>query len=196
MSENVNADNLLKHISRFVEIEERDHEEIMSYFTVIESAKKKNLLTEGHICRSTFFVVSGCLRLFYINEKGTEQTIQFALENWWLSDYTSFSGQKPAEFYIQTVEKSVLITLDFASQEKLLQRFPIMERYFRLVHQRAHAAYQFRIRHLYSVSREELYHAFNRMYPEFVQRVPQYLLASYLGFTPEYLSEIRARRIS
>lgn len=196
MLQNSINENLIDHISRFVEINKDDHAEILSYFTVIESAKKKNLLEEGQICRSTFFVVSGCLRLFYINEKGTEQTIQFALENWWLSDYTSFAGQKPAEFYIQTVEKSVVIVLDFTSQEQLLQRFPIMERYFRLVHQRAHAAYQFRIRNLYSVSREELYHAFNRMYPEFVQRVPQYLLASYLGFTPEYLSEIRARRIS
>jgi hypothetical protein len=88
------------------------------------------------------------------------------------------------------------LALDFPAQEELLQRFPQMERYFRLVHQRAHAAAQFRIRTLYGMSREELYHMFNNRYPEFVQRVPQYLLASFLGFTPEYLSEIRSKRIS
>ena len=134
--------------------------------------------------------------MFFINDKGVEQTIQFALENWWLADYTSFSSQKPSDFFIQAVEKSEVLALDLLAQEEMLHRFPQIERYFRLVHQRAHAASQFRIKSLYSVSREELFHNFNKSYPEFVQRIPQYLLASFLGFTPEYLSEIRAKRIS
>jgi CRP-like cAMP-binding protein len=159
-------------------------------------AKKQNLLLEGNICRANYFVLNGCLRLFFVNEKGVEQTIQFALENWWLADYSSFSSQKPSGFYIQAVEKSELMSLDFKSQEKLLKEFPQMERYFRSIHQRAHAAFQFRIKSLYSVSREELYHMFNKLYPNFVQRIPQYLLASFLGFSAEYLSEIRRKKIS
>ena len=190
------SDILRKHIQKFIAIDEKDFSKILSYFKTIEARKKLNLLTEGKICTSNYFVVSGCLRLFFINEKGVEQTVQFALENWWLADYTSFSAQKPSEFYIQTVEKSTILAIDFLSQEKLLKEFPFMERYFRFIHQRAHAAYQFRIKYLYSSSREELYHSFNQLFPEFVQRIPQYLLASYLGFTPEYLSEIRNKRIS
>ena len=73
---------------------------------------------------------------------------------------------------------------------------PKMERYFRKIHQRAHGASQFRIRCQYDLSREELYRHLMSLYPEFVQRIPQYLLASYLGFTPEYLSEIRAKKLS
>jgi len=188
--------SLKNHIKKFVEISEEDYREIIPYFTVIEAAKKQNLLVEGKISKCNYFVNKGCLRLFFINEKGIEQTIQFALENWWLSDYASFSSQKPSEFYIQTVEKSEILALDFMLQEEMLARFPQMERYFRCVHQRAHAASQFRIKTLYTMSREELYHMFNEKYPEFVQRIPQYLLASFLGFTPEYLSEIRAKRIS
>ena len=187
---------LKKHIAKFVNLSEQEYAEIMTYFKVIESPKKKNLLTEGKICKYNYFVVKGCLRMFFINDKGVEQTIQFALENWWLADYTSFSSQKPSGFYIQTVEKSEILAIDFSEQEKMLKQFPQMERYFRLVHQRAHAAYQFRIKYLYGSSREELYHEFNKLFPEFVQRIPQYLLASYLGFTPEYLSEIRKKRIS
>lgn len=190
------SEQLKNHIKKFVQIPEEDYPAILAYFTAGEAAKKKNLLVEGEICRSNYFVSKGCLRLFFLNEKGVEQTVQFALENWWLADYSSFSSQKPSGFYIQAVEKSEVLTLDFLSQEKLLNQFPQMERYFRLVHQRAHAAYQFRIKSLYSVSREELYHQFNKSYPEFVQRIPQYLLASFLGFTPEYLSEIRSKRIS
>ena len=190
------SDILRKHIEKFIRVDDEDYLKIRSYFKAIELRKKHNLLIEGKICTSNFFVVSGCLRLFFINEKGVEQTVQFALENWWLADYTSFSAQKPSEFYIQTVEKSTILAIDFSSQEKLLKEFPFMERYFRFIHQRAHAAYQFRIKYLYSSSREELYHSFNQLFPEFVQRIPQYLLASYLGFTPEYLSEIRNKRIS
>lgn len=188
--------NLRKHISKFIEITEEEYAEILKYFTIIDAPKKQNLLIDGNICKSNYFVCEGCLRMFFINEKGIEQTIQFALENWWLADYTSFSSQKPSEFNIQAVEKSKILALDFLAQEELLKRFPVMERYFRLVHQRAHAAYQFRIKMLYSLSREEVYHLFNKQYPEFVNRIPQYLLASFLGFTPEYLSEIRSKRVS
>jgi len=190
------SESLKNHIQKFIEITGQDYAKILTYFTTIEVTKKQNLLVEGKICESNYFVSKGCLRMFFINEKGLEQTVQFALENWWLADYTSFSSQKPSDFYIQAIEKSEVLVLDFLSQEKMLNEFPQMERYFRLVHQRAHAASQFRIKMLYSMSREELYYLFNKRYPEFVQRIPQYLLASFLGFTPEYLSEIRSRRIS
>jgi len=189
-------ENLKNHIARFVEIDEQDYAEILPYFRVVQAKKKQNLLTEGKTCKSNYFVSKGCLRLFFVNEKGIEQTIQFALENWWIADYTSFSSQKPSGFYIQAVERSEVLALDFVSQEEMLHRFPQMERYFRLVHQRAHAATQFRIKFLYSLSKEEFYNHFNKLYPEFVQRIPQYLLASFLGLTPEYLSEIRGRKIS
>jgi CRP-like cAMP-binding protein len=190
------SENLTNHIKKFVHFSDEDNIEILKYFTATKIAKKHNLLTEGKICKYNYFVSKGCLRLFFINDKGVEQTIQFALENWWLSDYTSFTLQKPSEFYIQAVEKSEVLAIDFLTQEQLLDRFPLMEKYFRKIHQRAHAAAQFRMKSLYQYSREELYYNFNKLYPEFVQRIPGYLLASFLGFTPEYLSEIKRKRIS
>ncbi|MGN6268059.1 MAG: Crp/Fnr family transcriptional regulator [Ginsengibacter sp.] len=168
----------------------------MGYVKPVNARKKQNLHEAGKVCKSNFFVRKGCLRLFFINDKGVEQTIQFALENWWLSDYTSFSSQQTSLFYIQAVEKSEVVAIDFPAQEKMLQQFPQMERYFRLIHQRAHAASQYRLKGLFSQTREEIYYEFCEQYPAFVQRIPQYLLASFLGFTPEYLSEIRRKRIS
>ena len=173
-----------------------EYERIEPFFTPVELRKKQNLLVEGKICQANYFVVQGCLRMFFVNEKGIEQTVEFALEHWWLSDYASFSNQVPSGFYIQAVERTTLLSLNHNSQEQLLGEYPQMERYFRLVHQRAHAAAQFRIKSLYGSSRENLYYQFVRLYPDFVQRVPQYLLASFLGFTPEYLSELRRRNIS
>jgi CRP-like cAMP-binding protein len=187
---------LIAHISRYVQLTEQAAGDIVSYFEPMQVPRKQNLLEEGRICRNHFFVSKGCLRMFFVNEKGAEQTIQFAIENWWLSDYASFSTRKPSEFYIQSVERSELMALSHAAQDEMLVKFPQMERYFHMIHQRAHAAAQFRIRALYSQSKEAMYQQFCEKHPEFVQRVPQYLLASFLGFTPEYLSELRRRRVS
>ena len=185
-----------KHIEKFITIDEIDFDAVMDFFTLETVPKKTNLLKAGQICRANYFVLEGCLRKFFINDKGTEQTTEFALENWWLSDYRAYEQQSVSEFYIQTVEDSTLLCIHHAAQEKMLAAFPRMERYFRMVHQRAHAAMQMRIKFLYDFSREESYHHFNSMFPEFVQRIPQYLLASYLGFTPEYLSMIRKKKLS
>lgn len=187
---------LQNHIKKFISIGEREMEDVLSFFEAVAFRKKQNLLTEGSICKSNYFVANGLLRMFFINDRGIEQTTQFALENWWIADYASFERQEPSDYYIQAVEKTEVLALSHANQELLLQRHPAMEKYFRIIHQRVHAAAQFRIKTLYDLSREELYHSFNDTHPEFVQRVPQYLLASFLGFTPEYLSEIRARRKS
>ena len=184
-----------KHIEKVVEITDDEFSAALTFFQSVHTRKKEDLLREGQICKFNYFVVRGCLRLFFINSKGTEQTIQFAIENWWIADYFSFENRKRSEFYIQAVEASEILAIDYESQEKMLQKLPKLERYFRLVHQKAHSASQFRIKYLYDLSREELYRHFSTRFPEFVQRIPQYLLASYLGFTPEYLSEIRNRKL-
>ncbi|HVZ25787.1 MAG TPA: Crp/Fnr family transcriptional regulator [Sediminibacterium sp.] len=187
---------LQQHISRFIRIDPADFGSILSYFTPINVPKKYNLLQEGQICQHHYFVLNGCLRLFYITEKGTEQTIDFAMENWWMADYQSYATRQSAGFFIQSVLPSHLLALGYSAQEELLEKFPGMEKYFRLIHQRAHAAAQYRMRIMQELSGEELYRRFEEAYPAFVQRVPQYLLASFLGFTPEYLSEIRSRKRS
>ncbi|WP_285059808.1 Crp/Fnr family transcriptional regulator [Pedobacter ginsengisoli] len=185
-----------KHIRKFTTVTDEEFEGIKKFFDTKEVAKKENLLAEGQICRHHYFVLDGLLRKFYINEKGTEQTTEFAIETWWLTDNFAYENQQPTAFYIQAVEKSTILYLTQEKQEKLLREFPVMERYFRFVYQRAYAAAQKRIQFLFSFSKEEFYFQAIRNHPEFVQRVPQYLIASYLGFTPEYLSEIRKRTSS
>lgn len=187
------TDLFQQHIAKFAKIEIAEFSEIITFFNVVNVKKKETLLTEGQICKTNYFVLSGCLRKFFINEKGVEQTTEFAIENWWITDNVAYEHQLPTTFYIQAVENSTLLTIDCASQENLLNAFPKMERYFRFIYQRAYAASQMRIKYLYDFSKEEFYHRFNEKYPEFVQRIPQYLIASYLGFTPEYLSEIRSK---
>ncbi len=187
---------LLGHLSRFVALKEEDQAGILAFFQRKHVKKKDNLLEEGRICKHHYFIEQGCLRLFFVNEKGVEQTTHFAIENWWLTDYLAFQSQQTTGFYIQAVENTQVLAIDWHAQERLLAQYPCLERYFRLVYQRAYGADQLRIKYLYAFSREELYSHFSTHFPEFIQRIPQYLLASFLGFTPEYLSEIRKKKRS
>jgi CRP-like cAMP-binding protein len=181
------------HIAKYIKITDEEFSGIMSFFQFQQVNKKVNLEMEGKTCRYHYFVLKGCLRKFFVNEKGVEQTTDFALENWWITDLLAFIQQRTSDYYIQAIEKSEVLRIDHASQESLLLHHPIMERYFRFIYQRGYAASQRRIKYIYQFSKEEMYQYFTSHYPEFVQRIPQYLLASFLGFTPEYLSEIRKK---
>mgnify|MGYP003656236519 CR=1 FL=1 len=185
-----------KHIEKFAKVSDKEFEEIITFFETKSVSKKENLVEQGQICRHHFFILEGLLRKFFINEKGAEQTTEFAIETWWITDNFAYERQVSTQFYIQAVEKSIILFITQENQEKLMQKFPQMERYFRFVYQRAYAAAQRRIQFLFSLSKEEFYYQAVRNHPEFIQRVPQYLIASYLGFTPEYLSEIRKRLLS
>ncbi|WP_312765104.1 Crp/Fnr family transcriptional regulator [Epilithonimonas sp.] len=184
------------HLDKFITITDEEFALILDYFEIKTFCKKENLLEEGQICRSNYFVLKGLLRKFFLNEKGVEQTTDFALETWWMTDNFSFERKTLADFSIQAVEKSEVLTISDESQEKLLNDFPIMEKYFRIVYQRAFAANQRRVKYIFTYSKEDFYFSLIKQYPDFVQRVPQYLIASFLGFTPEYLSEIRKKSVS
>ncbi|SEH70465.1 cAMP-binding domain of CRP or a regulatory subunit of cAMP-dependent protein kinases [Paenimyroides aquimaris] len=184
------------HLDKFITISDSEFAEILSFFEIRTIRKKENLLEEGQICKEHYFVLKGVLRKFFINEKGTEQTTEFAIENWWLTDNLAYEHQLKTGFYIQAVETSEILVITQKNQEQLLAQFPVLERYFRFIYQRAYAASQMRIKYIFSYSKDEFYFQLVKKYPEFVQRVPQYLIASFLGFTPEYLSEIRKKHFS
>jgi len=186
---------LFEHIKKFTDLDKEDTLVLSSLLKSFSVKKKQFLLEEGQVCRANYFVVKGCLRLYFIDIKGAEHTTQFAIENWWISDLTSFLFQKPSEFYIQASEATEITAIEHHHYEEIFRKIPKLERYFRLVLQKAHQASQMRIRYLYSMTGEERYHHFNNLFPNFVQRVPQYMLASYLGFTPEFLSKIRAKKV-
>lgn len=184
------------HLDKFITVSDEAFTSIAQFFTMQIADKKELLLKEGKACKTNYFVLEGLLRKFFVNEKGIEQTTQFAIENWWMTDEFAFDNGSKAEFFIQAVEKTTLLCISKEKQYRLLEAHPVMEKYFRCIYQKAYAASQMRIKFLYNFSREELYHHFRKKQPEFLQRVPQYLIASYLGFTPEYLSEIRKKNIS
>jgi CRP-like cAMP-binding protein len=188
------TDALLVHIRKFVPFSKEEEEILISYLHIKSLKKKDFLLKEGQTCAANHFVASGCLRMFYITEEGTEQMIQFAIDNWWMTDYMSFDTQQPSQFNIQAVENSEIVYLEKKKMEELFAKLPKMERYFRIIIQKAYAASVMRLRYIFTQSGEERFRHFSESFPEFVQRVPQYMLASYLGFSAEFLSKIRAKK--
>lgn len=188
------ATTLIRHITRHTGIPETELDFVHDYVEPASFRKKQMILDSGKSCTANYFVASGCLRLGFVNDKGTELTTQFAIENWWLTDNMAYMRGTPSEFFIRAVEKSEVLILKRTEELRLLKEHPGLERYFRIVYETAGAAAQRRIQLLYSMSKEELYRHFHDHYPEFARRVPQYLLASFLGFTPEYLSELRRRK--
>jgi CRP-like cAMP-binding protein len=187
-------DAIVTHIRKHVSLNESEAGLLTSLLAVRDVKKKEHLLRAGEICTDNYFIVKGCFRLYIINPKGVEQVIQFGIENWWITEYVSFKSGRPSGFYIQAVENSQVIVLTTGVQEELFEKIPQLERYFRIVLEKAYAAQLMRINYIFNLSGEEQYRHFNRNFPEFVQRVPQYLLASYLGITPEFLSKLRAKK--
>src|SRR5690606_7347915 len=119
------------HLDKFVSINDVEFQEILSFFEVKLVRKKETLLEAGQLCKEHFFVLKGILRKFFINEKGSEQTTEFAIETWWMTDNMAYERQQKTEFYIQAVETCEILVISQSNQTELLQRFPVLERYFR-----------------------------------------------------------------
>ena len=189
-------EELLKHFRSYISITDEEFQQIEGYFASFEVKKKQDLSVYKNTSSHHFFVVQGCLNMYFISDKGDNQSVQFAIENWWIGDLLSNYRNQESEFQIQAVENSRILSISKENQEKLLVQFPKAERYFRTIYQIAYGASLYRIKYLYEASKAERYFHFIKHHPEFAQRVPQYLIASFLGLTPEYVSEIRAKHLS
>lgn len=186
---------LIQHIQKITEHQAVDAIPILSFFEERSFPKKAVLQEEDKHCRFYFFVLRGCLRLFFTDRNGVEQTMQFALEHWWMTDLDAFRFDRKSAYTIQALEPTEVLAIDATNYARLLKEIPLMEKYFRRVYERAYAASLLRVQMISRMPKNEFYELFESKYPDFIQRVPQKILASFLGFTPEYLSELRKKRI-
>ena len=184
-------DLLRKHLRKRINITDGEFNRCTTFFTPKKVRNKKFLLQEGYVCKSIAFVVQGCLRSYTIDDKGEEHVVQFAVEDWWISDLHSFLTGEPAVSNIDALEDSELLLLDRSSREELLIALPKFERFFRMLLEGNYIATQNRIADSISASAEERYLHFLKKYSGIVQRVPQNQIASYLGIAPASLSRIR-----
>ncbi|PKV75935.1 Crp/Fnr family transcriptional regulator [Pontibacter ramchanderi] len=182
-----------QNLNSKVQLTEEEQEQIKTYLTLKKLRKKQYLLQEGDVCKVIAFVEKGALRAYSVDENSNEHIIQFGLEGWTISDLYSFLTGEPATYNIDALEDSELVIISKSAHEELLQTMPKYETFTRLNITGAYLAMQRRLTSIISASVEERYQDFINLYPHIAQRVPQHMIASYMGLTPETLSRIRKR---
>lgn len=181
---------LLRHFSRYISLTEEEIALLPAYFRHRKLRRKEVLLEEGEVCRSEYFVIKGCLRQYETDEEGREHVVQFAFEDWWISDPYSMLTATPSIYHIDALEESEVLQLDLDSQQRLFADLPQMNIYWRMLMQQAFIALQRRVLFLQKPL-EERYQELLRTYAWFEQRIPQHQIAAYLGTSRESLSRVR-----
>lgn len=193
--EAVNFDLILENVGRHIRLEKAEADFFISLLQRRSFKRKEYLLRQGEICRFETFIVKGCLRTYTIDENGLEHIVMFGVENWWVSDLSSFLTQTPATYYIDALEATEVLQITKENLEKLYVKVNKFERFFRLILQNAYVAQQNRINQNLSFTAEQRYLDFMKKYPELEQRISQKQLSAYLGITPVFLSMIRRKLI-
>jgi CRP-like cAMP-binding protein len=149
-------------------------------------------LQEGEVCKYAAFVVKGAMRQYSIDDKGVEPIVRLSIENWWAADRESFVMLTPSRYNIDAWEDSELLLLTRADFINRLSSIPAMNEMIRKMDENYAIATQKRVDSI-SLSAEERYTELMKNYPEFLQRFPQHIIASYLGITKETLSRVRSQ---
>ena len=184
--------NLLRtHIEKRIHLTKEEFNRCTQFFTPRKIRKRQFLLREGDVCKHLAFVNNGCLREYTVDHKGEEHILQFAIEDWWISDLQSFLTGSASTRNIDAVHDCEVLMLERTARDSLLKAVPKMERFFRLLLESNYVATHRRINDSLATSAEERYLAFIKTYPALVEQVSQNQIASYLGITPQSLSRIR-----
>lgn len=182
---------LLENIKTKVDLTEAEQQQLKKFFIPKRLRKKQYLLQDGDVCMYTAFVEKGLLRSYTIDEKGNEHIMQFAMEDWWIADMYSFFTGEPSPYSIEALEDSELLLINRKAYDEMLLSVPKMERYLRILVQNSLIATQRRLSSKLSLSAEENYKKLVASCSNIIQRVPQHMIASFLGITPETLSRVR-----
>ncbi|HWB28469.1 MAG TPA: Crp/Fnr family transcriptional regulator [Chitinophagaceae bacterium] len=190
--------DLLDRFRHFIKnrlpVTDDEMEGLVAAFTLRKVKKKQFIIQPGFTVKHRNFVLQGAFRSYVIDKDGIEHTIQFAVEDWWISDINSYQYQRPATMFAVALEDSIILQVSFETEQHLKQSNHTFETFFRIGAERTAAFHQRRIISSLTLSAEERYNEFTETYPDIVQRLPQYALASYLGMTTEFLSRIRRRK--
>lgn len=184
---------ILENIAKHIALTPEEQALFLSKTETKHYKAKTILLNSGVVCKHSYFVNSGILRSFNINDNIVEHVLSFACEGWWISDMYSFITQKPGNLFIEVLEDAEVVLLSKENQELLYREIPKLERFFRILIENSLVANQERLMDNLSLTAEERFEKFCTKYPTLIQHVPQKQIASFIGVTPEFFSKMKAR---
>ena len=185
--------NIRKNIEAKInqKLTDSEFEKLSGWFVPVQLENKIQFVSEGKVCRILYFVDKGATHTFIIDKKGEKHTIQFGFDGYWIGDMYSFFSGKPAIFNVETLEATTLFTMPHTDFEKACEQIPKFENFFRILVQNGYLSSLQRIAKSFSEDAEQRYTSLIQSQPDLPQRVPQYLVASYLSIKPQSLSRIR-----
>ncbi|MES2850246.1 MAG: Crp/Fnr family transcriptional regulator [Bacteroidota bacterium] len=194
MKENLSqasVEPLLNYFQQLIPLNKEEKQLVTELFHPRLYRKRQYALQEGDVCTQMLFVVSGCLRMYKIDEQGNTHILQFATENYWINDLGSFHSEKASALNIDALEDTTLLQISHSNLIALYTQAPKFHRIFRVLVENSYVSLQKRLLQNISSTAEDRYHSFIETYPHLVNRLPQTQIASYLGITPEFLSRLR-----
>lgn len=186
---------ILSHISRNVTLNDEEQQFFISILVPVKLKQGEFIEQAGEISNNFIHVNAGCLMTYYTDEDGNDQVLQFSTSGWWTADLHSLTTRQPSIYSTRALADSEVFLLPKIRLEELVERYPIFERFFRIMFQNSLVTHQDRIIQVFSLTAEERYANLSEKYPQLEQFVPLKYIASYLGITPEFLSKIRRKRM-
>ena len=186
-------DSILVEVFKDISFSAEETTLIEATFEKVELKKGITLLRADETVLNQYYVQKGCLRTYYIDSTGKEHTLQFAINDWWISDYTAFFSSTKAIMNIECIQDATLYKISKKNIDRLFEETPQLETFFRKKMEKAFASFQKRILASLSQSAKERYITFRSSYPNIDQSIKNYHVASYLGITTESLSRIRKK---
>ena len=187
------ASFLRQHIEQIVPLTDEEFEITFQYFKPKQIAKKEYLIKAGQKVTTEFLVVEGLLKAFLFDEKGKEHIIQFAMENWWISDYPAYAQQNSGEVCVQTLEPCLVLELSLTDKNQLCEQLPKMYRFYGQKAFGGYVSLKKRVLSMLKNSPKEKYELLLDQYPQLFQRVSKTLIAHFLGVSRETLSRLHKK---
>jgi len=184
---------ILNNIAKYVELTEDEKQEFTSILKATRVKKRQFIIQPGYPCEFRNYIVKGAVRVFYLDDNGKEHTISIGIEDWFFTDFFSYIHKTPAIHFAEAIEDSLILQMKYDDIEKLCSKILPLCQYFRLLTEKALAYSRQRVIANISKTSEERYREYAEKYPHIINRVPQYMIASYLGISPESLSRIKSK---
>ena len=185
--------SIVENINKLILLTKEEEALFLSKIEFKSYKSKTILLSSGEIASATYFVNSGILRSFNVNDNIIEHVLHFACEGWWIGEMYSYISQKPGNLFIEVLEDAELAIITKNNQEELYLKIPKLERFFRILAENSLVSHQERLMDNLSLTAEERFEKFCIKYPTLIQKISQKNIASYIGVTPEFFSKMKSK---